>query len=100
MVLLLRSGPVSAYGKVLSLEDSYLHLRICPTGDFNNHVQYRLLLIGVQRDIVEGGNDNAIFLNVDPMIECVGLAQLPHCVAHGDMMRGLGRKVLRYLTKA
>ena len=40
-----------------------LHLRIRPTGDLNDHVEDTLVLVGEERDVVEGGNDLAILLD-------------------------------------
>jgi len=53
-------------GGVVSQEFLFRDLKLCvgPAGDFDNHVQDCLLLIGIERDIVEGRDRDAILLNV------------------------------------
>ena len=55
-------------------QEPYLLLRIGPPGDLDNHVQHRLLLIGIQRDIVERRARHAILLNIDAVLEGMGSA--------------------------
>lgn len=50
----------------------YLLLGIGPAGDLDNHVQDCLLLVRVQRNVVEGRDGHAILLEVDTMLERVG----------------------------
>ena len=47
---------------------AHLHFGICPPGYLYNHVQYCLLLIGVQWDVVKGRNRVSFLLNVDTVI--------------------------------
>lgn len=61
----------------------YLLLGVGPAGDLNDHVEDGLLLVGVERDVVEGGDRDAILLNVDPVVQGVGLANLADGVGHG-----------------
>lgn len=55
---------------------SHLHLRIGPARDLNDHVEDGLLLIGIQRDVVEGRDGDAILLDVDAVLEGVRRADL------------------------
>lgn len=78
---------------------THLHLRVGPAGHLNNHVEDSLLLVGVQRDIVEGRDGHAILLNVDAVLKGVGGANLAgrvlarslgngersHCVGSGGV---------------
>lgn len=57
-------------------EGTYLLLRIGPPRDLDDHVEHRLLLIGVQRDVVEGRAGHAILLDVDAVLERVGSTNL------------------------
>jgi len=50
---------------------AYLLLSIRPPRDLNDHVQHRLLLIGIQRDIVPRRHRHAILLDVDAVLERV-----------------------------
>jgi hypothetical protein len=56
--------------------ETHLHLAIGPARDLNDHVQDGLLLVGVQRDIVEGRDGHAILLDVDAVLQRVGAADL------------------------
>lgn len=44
-----------------------LHLRVAPAGDFNDHVEDAIALVGEKRDVVEGGDNLAILLDEDAM---------------------------------
>lgn len=59
---------------------AHLHLGIGPAGDLDDHVEDRLLLVGVQGDIVEGRDGDAILLDVYPVLEGVGRALLADLV--------------------
>ena len=59
-----------------------LHLAICPSWDLNDHVQDGLLLVGVERNIVEGRDGNAILLNEHTVLESVGGTDLADRVSH------------------
>lgn len=60
----------------------YLLLSVGPAGDLNDHVQDTLLLIGIEGNVVEGRDGHAILLNVDPVLQRVGLGNLAHRVGH------------------
>ena len=59
-----------------------LHLRIRPPWNLHNHVEDRLLLVCVERYIVEGTQWDAIPLDEDAVLECVGSADLARHVGH------------------
>lgn len=63
-----------------------LHLRIGPAGNLDNHVEDGLLLIGIERDVVEGRDGDAILFNVDAVLEGVGCGDLASSV----LAAGLG----------
>ena len=71
---------------------AYLLLSVGPARDLNNHVQDALLLIVVERDIVERRDGDAILLVVDTVLQRVGLANLADGVGHGVLLvlRGIG----------
>jgi len=48
---------------------THLLLGIAPSWDLDDHVQDRLLLVGVQGHVVEGRDGHAILLNVDSVFE-------------------------------
>lgn len=52
--------------------EAYLLLRIRPPRDLHNHVQHRLLLIGIERDVVERRARHAILLDIDAVLERMG----------------------------
>ena len=54
------------------LKSTHLHLSIGPARNLNNHVENGLLLVGIQGDIMEWRNRDAIFLNEDAVLESVG----------------------------
>lgn len=62
---------------------AYLHLRVGPAGNLNDHVQDRLLGIGVQRNVVERRDGLAILLNVDAVLQRVLGSDLAGSVGHG-----------------
>lgn len=45
-----------------------LHLGVGPAGDLNDHVEDALVLVGEQRDVVEGGDDGAILFDEHAML--------------------------------
>lgn len=55
---------------------TYLKLSIGPPRNLNNHVQDGLLLIGIEGNIVEGGDGNAILLDVDTVLQGVWSSNL------------------------
>jgi hypothetical protein len=55
----------------LQTSEPYLQLGIGPPRDLNDHVQHRLLLIRIQRDIVERGHWLSIFLDEGAELESV-----------------------------
>lgn len=73
---------------------THLELGIGPPGDLDNHVQDGLLLVGVEGDIVEGRDGDAILLDVDAVLERVGGGHLAEVVrgGHGGRGRRGGRR--------
>jgi len=57
-----------------------LHLSVGPARNFNNHIEDRLLLVGIKRDIVEWRKWDAIFLDKDAVLESVGRANLSRSI--------------------
>ena len=78
---------------MVSGKDSYLLLGVGPARDLDNHVQNGLLVIGVKGDIVEGGDRNAILLDVYPVFQGVGLADFSRDEGHCGRLRGSRREV-------
>ena len=86
---------------------TYLLLRVGPSRDLDDHVQDRLLLVGIQRDVVEGRDRDAILLDVNAVLERVRRADLAgredgrglaleaaaggKCGSHGVLVSVLGR---------
>jgi len=62
-----------------------LQFGIGPSWDLDDHVQDCLLLICIERNVVEGGDWDAILLDVDAVIEGVWLADLSDCVLRGHV---------------
>jgi len=58
-----------------------LKLGLCPSRDLNNHVEHRLLGVGIERDIMESGARLTVFLNVGSVLKSVGLANFPNAEA-------------------
>src|SRR5258706_502169 len=54
---------------------AHLKLAIGPSGDLNYHVQDSLLLIGIQRNVVEGRDWNSILLNGNDNMQKDGLIE-------------------------
>ena len=50
---------------------AHLHLGVGPSWDLNDHVHDGLLLVGVERDIVEWRDWLPILLDVDAVLQCV-----------------------------
>jgi hypothetical protein len=50
---------------------AYLLLGVGPARDLNDHVQDGLLLVGIEGDVVEGGDGLAILLDVDAVLKGV-----------------------------
>ena len=44
------------------------HLGVGPTRDLDDHVEDAIVLVGEKRDVVEGGQDLTVFLDVDSVI--------------------------------
>ena len=65
----------------------YLLLGVGPAGDLNDHVEDGLLLVGIEGDVVEGRDGLAILLNVNTVLQGVGLADLADGVGHGGRLR-------------
>jgi len=69
----------------ITKEPTYLHLSISPSWHLNNHVEDGLLLIGIQRDVVERRARLAILLDVDAVLEGVGGVDLAGSVDGGRL---------------
>lgn len=54
------------------VQASYLHLSIGPSRHFDNHVENGLFFIGVEWDVVERRERDAILFDVDAVLEGVG----------------------------
>lgn len=63
-------------------EWSYLLLGVGPAGDLNDHVQDGLLLVGVEGNVVEGRDGDAILLDVNTVLQRVRLGNLANGVGH------------------
>ena len=61
---------------------SYLLLGVGPAGDLNDHVQDGLLLVGVERNVVEGRDGDTILLNEHTVLESVWGTDLADGVRH------------------
>ena len=68
---------------------TYLLLGVGPAGDLDDHVQNGLLLVGVERDIVERRDGHAILLDVDAVLESVRSTDF----AGGEDARGVGESL-------
>lgn len=66
----------------MAIERPYLLLSVGPAGDLNDHVQDLLLLVGVEGDIVEGRDGDAILLNVNTVLQRVRLSDLANGIRH------------------
>ena len=51
--ILVRSSPCNRSHADKSFELAYFHLCVSPSWDFDNHIQHRLLLVGIQRNVME-----------------------------------------------
>lgn len=69
--------------------NTHLLLGVGPAGDLDDHVQDGLLLVGVERDVVEGRDGHAILLDVDAVLKGVRSADL----ARGEDARGVGESL-------
>ena len=72
----------SVCGAQLKVGGRYLLLGVGPTGDLNDHVQDGLLLVGIERNVVEGRHGDAVLLNEHTVLEGVGRADLADGVRH------------------
>ena len=80
--------PLSSHLQPSPTLSTYLHLSIGPSWHLNNHVEDGLLLIGIQRDVVERRARLAILLDVDAVLEGVGGVDLAGCV-DGSRLAGV-----------
>lgn len=67
------------FGRVTDLK-----LGVGPARNLNNHVEDGLVLVGIQGNVVEGGDGDAILLDVDPVLEGVRGGDLAGGVSHVD----------------
>lgn len=66
-----RRGKVRSGSTLSTYVWAHLHLGVGPSWDLNDHVHDSLLLVGVERDIVEWRDWLAIALNVDAVLQGV-----------------------------
>lgn len=66
---------------------AYLLLGVGPARNLNDHIQNVLLLIGIQRNIVERRDRDAILLDVHTVLESVGGADFANGIRHGGVDR-------------
>lgn len=64
-------------------ESAYLQLSIGPSWDLNDHVQDSLLLIGIEGDVMERRDRNAILLKVDSVLQSIRGTDLSDLVLGG-----------------
>lgn len=69
---------------------AYLLLGVGPAGNLNDHVEDCLLSVGIEGDIVEGRDRLAILLDVHPVLQGEGLADLADGIGHCGRRRGSG----------
>jgi hypothetical protein len=69
-----------------TLETTHLHLGIGPAGHLNDHVEDRLLLVGVEGDVVPWRDELAVLLDEDAVLERVGGGNLAGGVRHGGRL--------------
>jgi hypothetical protein len=67
---------------------THLHLGVGPAGHLNNHVEDRLLLVGIQGNVVPWRDELSVLLNEDAVLERVGRANLAGRVCHVGWCRG------------
>lgn len=75
--------------KIAVAMSGYLQLGISPPRDLDYHIQHRLLVIGIEWNIVERGDHNSILLNVDAVLQGIGSTNLPCSVGIGRTHLGL-----------
>jgi hypothetical protein len=63
-------------------KSTHLHLGIGPTGHLDDHVEDRLLLIGIEGNIVPWRDQLAVLLDEDAVLECVRRSDLAGGVCH------------------
>lgn len=61
---------------------THLHLRIGPAGHLDDHVEDRLLLVGVEGNVVPWRDELAVFLDEDAVLERVRRSDLAGGVCH------------------
>jgi hypothetical protein len=69
----------------IDTEKTYLKLSVGPSRNLDDHVQDGLLLVGVERNIVERRHGLAILLDVDAVLEGVGSRNLADGVVGGHV---------------
>lgn len=72
----IRAGISSEHSTQSRKSITYFHLSIGPSRNLNDHVQDGVLLIGIQRNIVEGRDRLAIFGDVDAVLQGVWSSDL------------------------
>ena len=82
------ASPLIISVSTITKEPTYLHLSVGPSWHLNNHVEDGLLLVGIQRDVVERRAGLAILLDVDAVLEGVGGVDLAGSV-DGSRLAGV-----------
>lgn len=75
---------------VFDLDLTCLQLSIGPSGNLDDHVEDGLLLVGIERDVVEGRDGSAILLDVAAVIESVFGSKLANRELGGPLAVGHG----------
>lgn len=78
----IESQSVRTIDRTLDRRNSYLLLGVGPARNLDDHVQDGLLLVGVEGNVVEGRDGDAILLDVDTVLQRVRLGDLADSVRH------------------
>lgn len=76
-----------------------LHLRVGPTGNFDDHVEDAIVLISEERDVVERRHDRAILLDVNAML-CFTISLINEVAMRNFLPRVLGAPMRRGVYSA
>lgn len=79
--------PNNVKGDTASVLKTYLKFAIGPSRNLNNHVEDGLLGVGVERNVVEGGDGNTVLLDVDAVLQGVESTHLAEGVLGGHCSR-------------
>ena len=78
----IESQSVRTIDRTLDRRNAYLLLGVGPARNLDDHVQDGLLLVGVEGNVVEGRDGDAILLDVDTVLQRVRLSDLADSVRH------------------